>query len=82
MYRFVRDRLAVPFTQEKTLRTPEPELAGVDTDGIQTDRTGVVDAPNVGSLMTAVYQSMRTGALCVALMECLQEARLESKRIA
>jgi phenylalanine ammonia-lyase len=75
MYRYVRDQLGIPFTQEKTIRTPEPELAEVRTDGIQDSRTQAVDTPTVGSLMTAVYQSMRTGALYVPVMECLQEAR-------
>jgi phenylalanine ammonia-lyase len=76
MYRFVREQLAVPFTQEKTIRTPEPDLAEAETGSTQNGRMGTVNTPTVGSLMTAVYQSMRTGELYVAVMECLQEARV------
>ncbi|MCJ1265171.1 hypothetical protein MMC22_005046 [Lobaria immixta] len=74
IYCFVRERLRVPFMQEKTIRTPEPEAAEEKTDGSRNSQREAVDTPTVGSLMTTVYESMRTGALYVAVMKCLQEA--------
>lgn len=73
IYRFVRECLRVPFMQEKTIQTPEPEVFEGKIDGTSNYQMKVVDTPTVGSLMTAVYESMRTGTLYVAMMKCLQE---------
>ena len=73
IYRFVREHLRVPFMQEKTIRTPEPEVFEGKIDTTSNYQMKVADTLTVGSLMTAVYESMRTGALYVAMMKCLQE---------
>ena len=72
IYRFVRERLRVPFMQEQTIRTPDPEEIE-KTGGGCNDQRKATDTPTVGSLMTAVYESMRAGVLYVAVMECLRE---------
>lgn len=81
MYRFVREQLSVPFLQEATIRTPEPEL--VETKSIdenaQNWAAGKIETPTVGSHMTIVYQSMRNGALYGAVMDCLAEDTTEGK---
>lgn len=78
MYRFVRGRLQVPFLQENTIRTPEPELADESTpNGVQPRHGETIETPTVSSLMTAVYQSIRSGRLYVPVMECLREANRE-----
>lgn len=73
MYRFVREQLSVPFMQESTIRTPEPESLDGRLNGEHGSFKGAVAAPTVSSLMTAVYQSMRAGTLYSVVMECLQE---------
>lgn len=71
MYRFVREQLSVPFMQESTIQTPEPELVLLENGNLQNGQMGVSDSPTVGSLMTVVYQSMRNGVLYGAVMDCL-----------
>ncbi|KAL9117985.1 MAG: hypothetical protein Q9187_005471 [Circinaria calcarea] len=78
MYRFVREHLRVPFMQEMTITTPEPESAEHKVNGAQSDRQERIQTPTVSSLMTAVYHSMRNGTLYAPVMECLQEA-MQSK---
>lgn len=73
IYHFLRERLRVPFLQEQTIETPEPESAEEKSNRNDNDQEKVFDTPTVGSLMTSVYQSMRTGTLYVAVMKCLRE---------
>lgn len=80
MYRFVRDRLSVPFMQESTIRTPEPEPIRPENGNLPNGPTEAVDTPTVGSLMTVVYQSMRNGALYGAVMDCVAEATPEGEQ--
>ena len=75
MYRFVREQLHVPFLQEKTIRTPEPESFGAELKGGPNGCAEHVAAPNVSSLMTTVYLSMRNGELYGPVMECLEETK-------
>ena len=75
MYRFVREQLHVPFLQEKTIRTPEPESFGVEFKGGPNGCEEHVATPNISSLMTTVYQAMRNGVLYGPVMECLEEAK-------
>ncbi|MCJ1427037.1 hypothetical protein MMC29_004940 [Sticta canariensis] len=79
MYRFVRQRLTVPFLQESTISTPEPEMTLSENDSLPNGRMGLRDTPTVGSLMTVVYQSMSNGALHAAVMDCVAEATLEGE---
>lgn len=79
MYKFVRETLSIPFLQESTIRTPEPELIDGQMTSTQISDSRVIDSPTVSSLMTTVYQSIRTGALYTAVMECLQDATLQEK---
>lgn len=75
MYRFVREQLSIPFLRETTIRTPEPELVDAKAIGGDAQNRGseTRETPTVGSLMTAVYQSMRSGELYGAVMDCLVE---------
>ena len=73
MYRFVREQLSVPFMQEGTIRTPEPESSDGKINGEHISFKGTINTPTVGSLMTTIYQSMRDGTLYLAVMECLHE---------
>lgn len=73
MYRFVRERLSVPFLQESTLGIP---ALGSGETGITNESTQH-GTPTVGSLMTAVYQSMRSGALYGVVMDCLAETTVD-----
>ncbi|MCJ1383914.1 hypothetical protein MMC17_007028 [Xylographa soralifera] len=74
MYRFVREKLCVPFMQEKTITTPEPESADERVNGTQSGQQERIQTPTVSSFMTAVYQAMRTGTMYAPVMECLREA--------
>ena len=79
MYRFVRQRLSVPFMQESTISTPEPESTQSENDSMPSGRMGLRDTPTVGSLTTVVYQSMKNGPLYAAVMDCVAEATLEGE---
>lgn len=79
MYRFVRQRLSVPFLQESTISTPEPESTLSENNSLPNGRMELRDTPTVGSLMTVVYQSMRNGALYAAVMDFVAEVTLEGE---
>jgi phenylalanine ammonia-lyase len=68
MYLFVRERLQVPFFGEDGIRTPDPEPidSGVNPNLDQQD------APTVGSFITTIYESIRTGALYDPVIECFR----------
>jgi len=68
MYLFVRERLQVPFFGEDRIRTPDPEPidSGVNPNLDQQD------APTVGSFITTIYESIRTGALYDPVIECFR----------
>ena len=65
MYRFVRKGLSVPFLEETTIRTPSVEQIDIGLDEMAS-------MPTIGSFITTVYQALRTGALYVVVMECLE----------
>jgi phenylalanine ammonia-lyase len=69
MYRFVRERLSIPFVQEDTIRTPEPEREDLK-DASASGKS--IDPPTIGSLITRIYLSMRTGGLYSQVVECLK----------
>jgi len=74
MYRFVRERLSVPFLGPKSLRSPDPEPTSSGAEHVQP--AGVSTAAGnetVGSLMTTIYSSVRSGALYVPVMDCLRD---------
>lgn len=65
IYKFIRNRLGVPFLREDTIRTPSDE-------SIEFQPTGIHGAITVGSLITVIYQSIRTGGFYSVVVECLQ----------
>ena len=69
MYRFVRDTLGVPFFGENYIRTPTTELA----EGNPGQNSDYANPPTVGTLISTVYDSIRTGALYNTVMECFRE---------
>lgn len=71
VYGFVRRRLGVPFFGEDILRTPNVDPSGVVQDGYFDHR---LSNPTVGSFVTAIYDSLRSGALYAVVLECLESA--------
>ena len=79
MYKFVRKELRVPFL--RTSMIEDGCLPGIDSLDRSRDRTGAVNVDTnvdgaepgltTGELITAIYQSIRTGALYSPVMECL-----------
>ncbi|KAM0141385.1 hypothetical protein ACHAP3_002248 [Botrytis cinerea] len=65
MYRYLRNELHIPFVDEEYLKSSEwlPEKP----DSYQS----------VGSMVTAVYESMRSGELYSVAIECLKDAEEE-----
>ena len=76
----MREQLSVPFVQEKTIRTPDPEVVEVEINGYHNGCIVVRDSPTISSLMTAVYQSMRSGELYEPVVECLKETNKETTK--
>ena len=73
MYRFVRRRLRVPFVQEATISTPEAKDIEVQIgrmDGFDAGST-----PTMGSFITTIYGSMRSGELYATIVDCLREVK-------
>ena len=73
MYSFIRQRLAVPFLREDTLKTPNVELAEPNLLGEASGEPDVTSTPTVGSLITTIYSSIRNGGLYTVVMDCLRE---------
>ena len=73
IYRFVRNRLNVPFLQEANISTPEVDLAEASVDIIHTEQRGRTNPPSMGSYISTIYESMRSGALYDVVMDCLHE---------
>ena len=73
MYRFVRERLSVPFLQEDSIRTPPGELAENEPADIEGKKVNSREYPTIGSLIGVVYQAIRTGALYVVVIDCLKD---------
>ena len=73
MYRFVRRRLQVPFVQEATISTPNVEDIEVQIgrmDGFDAGST-----PTMGSFVTTIHESMRSGELYATIVDCLRELK-------
>ena len=74
MYNFVREQLSVPFMRIDAIATPYAESSKPQVNG---DRPHVLDLdeepPTMGTYMTAIYQSMRSGALYSIVVDCLRE---------
>ena len=75
MYRFVREELGVPFLRTQMLKqgafqgdftTNSLQAGGCDLDG-----SSVGDDMTTGSLITRIYQAIRSGTLYIPVMECL-----------
>lgn len=66
IYRFIRDRLGVPFLREDTIRGEEIEP--LDNQGSVTR-----DPLTIGSLITTIYQSIRSGEFYIAVVDCFKE---------
>ena len=73
MYLFVRRSLNVPFLQEATITTPNAEPAETEIGSIHVDGFGTASTPTMGSFITIIYESMRSGGLYAIVMECLRE---------
>ena len=76
MYKFVRDELNVPF-----LRTGHPKPLAANDVAISSreqsdpEENDANATETIGSLITAIYTSIRNGSLYVPVMECLREAQ-------
>ena len=77
MYNFVRKQLSVPFMRIEAIATPYPEASEPQLNG---DKPHVLnldeDPPTMGTYMTAIYQSMRSGELYSVVVDCLREVPL------
>ena len=63
IYKFVRNRLGIPFIREDTIRAPENEFLGHQPDNIG-------DPVTIGSLHTIIYQSIRNGEIYSVVADC------------
>ena len=76
MYKFVRDELKVPFLRmefPKPLGAEDIAISSIgQPDPKDSDSTAT---ETVGSLITTIYISIRTGALYVPVVDCLREAQ-------
>ena len=66
MYKFIRDRLEVPFLREDTIR-------GTESEPLDSQDTVIHDPLTIGSLMTTIYQSIRSGELYSVVVDCFEE---------
>ena len=73
IYQFVRKRLNVPFLQEANISTPEVDLAEATVETVHTEQRERTNAPSMGSYVTTIYESMRSGALYDVVVDCLNE---------
>ena len=83
LYNYIRKDLKVPFLQEVTVMTPHCEPEGFEfgngTSGLGQLGTGVDQdddvgtAPTIGSHVTKIYESMRSGELYEVVGMCLKE---------
>jgi phenylalanine ammonia-lyase len=63
---FIRNRLGVPFLREEAIRAPENE-------SLEYQHTKIPVPVTIGSLITTIYQSIRSGGFYSVVVDCLQE---------
>ena len=74
MYAFIRDELSVPFMRIEAIATPYAEPSGPQLNGNKPHALDLdEEPPTMGTYMTAIYQSMRSGALYSVVVDCLRE---------
>lgn len=81
LYKYVREELAVPFFGEEYVRSAEWEVPRQGDDGPARDGRKSFKYGTIGEMITAVYQSMRSGALYAVTAEILRESIAEVKII-
>lgn len=76
MYKFVRDELKVPFLRTRHAKPPATnDVAIPSCDQSDPEERDASATETTGSLITAIYTSIRNGSLYVPVMECLREAQ-------
>lgn len=76
MYKFVRDELKVPFLRARHAKPPTATNVDISRrDQSDSEESDASATHTVGSLITAIYTSIRNGSLYVPVMECLREAQ-------
>lgn len=74
LYKYVREELAVPFLGEEYLKSAEWEVLRQGDDSEMRDGRKCLKYGTIGEMITAVYQSMRSGALYAVAAEILRES--------
>lgn len=81
LYKYVREELAVPFFGEEYIRSAEWEVPRQEDDGEVRDGRKRFKYGTIGEMITAVYQSMRSGALYAVAAETLRESVARSTEV-
>lgn len=66
IYKFIRNRLGVPFLREDTIKAPENE-------SLEYQPTNIRDPVTIGSLHTIIYESIRNGEFYSIVADCFHE---------
>lgn len=76
MYEFVRNELKVPFLRTRYPEPPASNGVAISShEQLDSEEYDVNATETTGSLITAIYTSIRNGSLYVPVMECLREAQ-------
>jgi len=74
MYKLLREKLGVPFVGNETISTPNAESKEFDWGDSEADQDAF-KGTTMGGLIEKVHDSIRTGALYPAVMECLADVQ-------
>lgn len=72
MYQYLRNDLGVPFVGNETISTPSDETPGFDW-GQKGGRQDSHKGTTMGTMITKVFESMRTGELYHVVMDCVSD---------
>jgi phenylalanine ammonia-lyase len=73
MYKFLRERLGVPFIRNETISTPKAENGQLDWDNLEAEKEDSFKGTTMGDIIGKVYDAIRTGALYPVVMDSLAE---------
>ena len=75
MYDFVRHKLSVPFLRGIQYDTTGAQAGSDDGSGLRRSQGGCQTDASVGSFVSAIYDSIRNGALYCPVMDCLADVK-------
>lgn len=76
MYEFVRNELKIPFLRKGYPKAPATDGVAISScEQLESEEYDANATETIGSLITAIYTSIRNGSLYVPVMECLREAQ-------